>query len=92
MNLLQGLEFKVSKPVRSTIDHKTTTSLAKNLVLHGRSKHIDTHFNFMRNQVHNGVLEVIQCNTQKQLADLLTKIIKTEHFINSKDEIGFVDF
>ena len=67
MNLMQDLKVKMSKPVKLMIDNKSAISLAKNSVLHGRSKHIDTKFHFLRNQVHNGVLEVVQCSTQKKL-------------------------
>lgn len=92
MNLLQELKFKVSKPVRLMIDNKSTISLAKNPVLHERSKHIYTMYHFLHNQVHNGVLKVVHVNTKKQLVDVLTKTIKTEHFINLRDGICVVDF
>ncbi|XP_050916777.1 secreted RxLR effector protein 161-like [Lathyrus oleraceus] len=92
MNLLQDLKIKDNKHVKLMINNKSTISLAKNPMLHGRSKHIDTKFHFLRNQVHNGVLEVVHCSTQKQLADVLTKTIKTEHFVHLRDEIGVVDF
>lgn len=46
----------------------------------------------MRNQVHNGVLEVVHYSTQKQLADVLTKVVKTKHLIYLRDVIGVVDF
>ncbi|XP_050915125.1 uncharacterized protein LOC127130099 [Lathyrus oleraceus] len=65
MNLWQDLKIIVSKPVKLTIDNKSAISLAKNLVLHGRSKHIDTKFHFLRNHVQNGVLEVVHCSTLK---------------------------
>lgn len=55
MKLLKDLKIKVNKPVKLMIDNKQTISLAKNLVLHERNKHIDTKFHFLRNQVHNGV-------------------------------------
>lgn len=74
------------------IDNKSAISLAKNPMLHGRSKHIDTKFNFLRNQVQKGVLEVVHYNTQKQLADVLTKAIKTRLFIQFRDEIDVIDF
>ena len=60
MNLLQDLKIKVSKPVKLMIDNKSAISLAKNPVLHERSKHIDTKFHFLRSQVQNKVLEVAQ--------------------------------
>lgn len=42
MNLVHELKFKVSKPVRLMIDNKSGISLAKNPVLHGRSRNIGT--------------------------------------------------
>lgn len=92
MNLLQYLKIKVNKHVKMVIDNKSTISLAKNPVLYGRSKHIDTKFHFLRNQVQNEVLEVVHCNTPKQLAYVLTKVVKTEHFIHIRDVIGVVEF
>lgn len=74
------------------IDKKYVISLAKNPVLHERSNHIDIKYHFLHNQVQNGVLEVVHVSTHKQLADVLTKIIKTKHFINLRNEIGVVDF
>ena len=74
------------------IDNKSAISLAKNPMLYGISKHINTKFHFLRNQVQNEVLEVVQYSTQKQLADVLTKAVKTEHFIHLRDEISVVDF
>ena len=56
-------------------------------MLDGRSKHIDTEFHFLRNQVQKEVLEVMHCSTQKQLTDVLTKAIKIEHFIQLRDVI-----
>lgn len=44
------------------------------------------------NQVQNGALEVIHYSTQKQLSDVLTKVIKTKQFIPLRDEICVVDF
>lgn len=74
------------------IDIKTVMSLAKNPVMHRMSKHIDTKFHFLCNQVHNEVFEVVHCSTQKQFANVLTKAIKIKHFIHLKEEIGVLDF
>ncbi|XP_058747163.1 secreted RxLR effector protein 161-like [Vicia villosa] len=65
LNLLHDLNIKMSKPMKLMIDNKSVISLAKNPVLHERSKHIDIKFHFLRNQVQNGVLEVVHCSTQK---------------------------
>ena len=92
LNLLQDLKIKVNKPLKLMIDNKSAINLAKNPVLHGRSKHIETKYHFLRNQVQNGVLEVVHCSTQKQLADVMTKAIKTDQFLRLRDGIGVVSF
>lgn len=65
INLLQEMKFKVSKSIRLMIDNKSSISIAKNPMMYGRSKHIDTKYHYMHNQVHNGVLEDVHVNTQK---------------------------
>ncbi|XP_050877568.1 secreted RxLR effector protein 161-like [Lathyrus oleraceus] len=63
MNLLHDLKIKVNKYVKLMIYKKSNIILTKNPVLHGRSKHIDMEFHFIRNQVHNGELEVVHYTT-----------------------------
>lgn len=74
------------------IDNKSAINFVKNPMLHGRTKHIESKFHFLRSHVHNGVLEVMHCSTQKQLANVLTKAIKTDQFLHLRDEIGVISF
>ena len=39
LNLLHDLKVKVEEPLKLMIDNKSAIDLAKNPVLHGRSKH-----------------------------------------------------
>ena len=61
-SLLDELKFEAKKPIKLLIDNKSTINLAKNLVSHGRSKHIETIFHFLREQVNNGKLEMTLFN------------------------------
>jgi len=65
--------------------------LAKHPVAHGRSKHIETKFHFLRDQVNNGKLEVKHCKTDGQIADLLTKPLKLRSFDYLKMKLGMVE-
>ena len=49
LNLLQDLKIKVNKPLKLMIDNKFVINFAKNPVLHGRIKHIETKYHFLRN-------------------------------------------
>ena len=51
LNLLQDLKIEVNKLLKLMIDNKFAINLAKNSVLHGRSKYIETKYHFLRNQV-----------------------------------------
>lgn len=50
-SVLDEMKAKVKKPLVLQIDHKSTINLAKNPVLHGRSKHIEARFHFPREKV-----------------------------------------
>lgn len=81
INFLQELKFGVQTLMKLLIDNRSTISLVKNPVLHRRRKHIDTKLHFLRNQVQSGMRNVVHCNTQKQLTDVLIKTIKSNQFI-----------
>lgn len=54
-NLLAELKIDVKRPLKLMIDNKSTVNLAKNLVSHGRNRHIETKFHFLRDQVTKGL-------------------------------------
>ena len=69
-------------------DNSSAIKLSKNPVLHGRSKHIDVRFHFLRELTRDGVVELVYCNTQEQVADIMTKPIKLESFLKLRDRLG----
>jgi hypothetical protein len=89
-SLMKELECDLKKPLQLLIDNRYVINLAKNPVAHGRSKHIETRFHFIREQVVNGKIEVVHCPTQNQLADGLTKVVKLDRFEVLRDKLGIV--
>jgi hypothetical protein len=69
-------------------DNNSAIKLSKNPVLHGRSKHIDVRFHFLRDLTRDGVVELVYCNTQEQIADIMTKPLKLEAFLKLRDKLG----
>lgn len=72
-------------------DNVSTIKLSKNPVLHGRSKHIDVRFHFLRNLCNDGGIELNYCNTRDQLADIMTKPLKVEEFQHMLSALGLLD-
>ena len=71
-SVLEEMTVEVKKPLVLQIDNKSTINLAKNSVLHGRSKHIESRFNFLREKVNQCELKVRHCSSEAQLADIFT--------------------
>ncbi|GKB95492.1 hypothetical protein Tco_0981629, partial [Tanacetum coccineum] len=76
-NLLAGhLRSREALPFRQ----QSVIALCCNNVQHSRSKHIDSHHYFIREQVENRVVELYFVETNYQLADILTKALLREWF------------
>ena len=90
-NLLGKITDEEIGPVVLYIDNKSAIDLAKNPVFHGRSKHIDIRYHFIRECVERGEIIVKHVCTEEQRADVLTKalsIVKFEkmcHLLGIKD-------
>ena len=69
------------------IDNKSALALAKNPVLHERSKHIDVRFHFIRDCISS---ETDYIRTGDQLADLLTKPLPRERLLELRGRSGVV--
>jgi len=70
--LMEELNMRDCSPMRLLIDNKPTIDLAKHPVAHDRSKHIETKFHFLRDQVSKEKLELEFCRSEDQVADILT--------------------
>ena len=88
--LLKEIKIRVKTPLQLKIDNVSAINLAKNPVSHGRSKHIEVRFHFLRDLVNKERIEVVYCNTELQLADILTKALKNERFEDLRRQIGVV--
>ncbi|WVZ77027.1 hypothetical protein U9M48_024930 [Paspalum notatum var. saurae] len=70
------------------VDSPSAISVAKNPVLHSRTKHIDVRFHFLRDHYEKGDIDLIHVVTQNQLADIFTKPRDTSAFVRLRGELG----
>jgi hypothetical protein len=71
-------------------DNSSSIKLSINLIMHGRCKHIDVRFHYLRDLVKDNVIMLEYCNTQDQVADLMTKPLKLESFCKFRSKLGMV--
>lgn len=90
-NMLRQIADEGSGPVILYIDNKSAIDLAKNPVFHGRSKHIDIRFHFVRECVERGEIIVKHVKTEHQKADVLTKAMPAAKFEQMRKLLGVKD-
>ncbi|WVZ51948.1 LOW QUALITY PROTEIN: hypothetical protein U9M48_003045 [Paspalum notatum var. saurae] len=60
------------------VDSTSAISVAKNPVLHSRTKHIDVRFHFLRDHYEKGDIDLVHVASENQLADIFTKPLELQ--------------
>lgn len=60
----------------------------KNLSFHLRSKYIDVRYYYVRNVLNVKSLELAKIHTDKNISDMLTKVVKMEKHVFCRDGMG----
>ncbi|CAL9007906.1 unnamed protein product [Prunus brigantina] len=90
-SLLRELGIPLPTPPVVSCDNIGAMFYCANPVLHSRMKHIDIDFQFVRDRVTRGLLQVSHVSTTDQLADALTKPLPRPHFHLLRSKIGVSD-
>ena len=77
-NLLSEFGFTLSSPSHLLIDNNSAVTVAKNPEHHGRMKHLDLRYHWLRDTVEAGLISPIHVPTTSQAADILTKALKRQ--------------
>ncbi|WVZ97033.1 hypothetical protein U9M48_042598 [Paspalum notatum var. saurae] len=62
------------------VDSTSAISVAKNPILHSRTKHIDVRFHFLRDHYEKGDIDLVHIASENQLADIFTKPLEFDAF------------
>ena len=77
--------------VKLKVDNKSAISLAKNPVMHDRSKHIELRYHFIRDCVEKKKIELEFVETEHQLANMFTKPLGRVRLQQLRSSIGMVE-
>ncbi|GJX45433.1 zinc finger, CCHC-type containing protein [Tanacetum coccineum] len=88
--LLMKVE-RSKKRITLKVDNVSAIALVRNPVFHGRSKHIDIRYHFIRECVENGHINVEHVSGELQRADILTKALPRLKFVTMRQMLGVQD-
>jgi hypothetical protein len=71
-------------------DNQGVLKLAKNLVFHEYTKHVEIHRRFIRQLVEDGSIELQYCPTKDQTTNIFTKSSGLDKYVNFQDKLGVV--
>ncbi|PWA86893.1 copia protein [Artemisia annua] len=89
--LLSELTGSEKRKITLKVDNVSAIALVKNPVFHGRSKHIDICYHFIRECVENGHINVEHVCGELQREDILTKALPRLNFTTMRQMLGVQD-
>ena len=69
-------------------DNTSAINISKNPVQHSRTKHIEIRHHFLRDHAQKGDITLEFVITKDQLADIFTKPLSEEQFIDIRRQLG----
>ncbi|XP_048226863.1 uncharacterized mitochondrial protein AtMg00810-like [Ricinus communis] len=89
--LIQEIFSVLDYPVPIHYDNESAIKLTGNPVFHGRTKHIETHYHFVREKVLTQDIQLQKIRTEDQVADIFTKALGKAKFEVFRSALGVVD-
>eukprot|EP00253_Pinus_taeda_P014136 PITA_14136 len=72
-------------------DNTNCIRLFEDPMFHGKTKHINDKYDYIRMLVQDGVLKLEYVPTDEQIADILKKSLPNKKFVYFRDKLGLVD-
>lgn len=86
--LVDELRLYTADSTELFCDNSSAIKLAHNPILHGRSKHIQVRFHYLRELVKAGNIKMSFCGTKDQVADVFTKALSKDSFCRLRTLLG----
>ena len=86
-NLLTELGLEQPNPSIIHEDNQACIKMATNPVISARNRHFGIKMHWIRDQVATGIVSLVYVPTEKQLADIFTKILNKALFVLNRDQL-----
>ncbi|KAK9088551.1 hypothetical protein Scep_027633 [Stephania cephalantha] len=90
--MLRDLHQTQQKKIELYCDNKSAIESSKNPAFHGRAKHIELRFYFIRDLINKGELIMKFCHTEVQVADIFTKSLSNERYAYLRSLLRLSDY
>ncbi|CAL1413972.1 unnamed protein product [Linum trigynum] len=88
--LLRDMGVETAGPMDLFVDNTSAIRIAENPVLHDRTKHIEVHVHYVRDEVRDGTIALHYIRTEDQVVDMLTKSFSTSRHKFLTDKLMLV--
>ncbi|KAA3474308.1 Integrase, catalytic core [Gossypium australe] len=86
--ILADLNLHQTEATEIYCDNKSTVAIAKNPIFHGRTKHFSIKLHVIREIEQAHEVELVHCNSEKQITDIFTKALNVSRFIKLRKQLG----
>jgi hypothetical protein len=86
--LLVEIGIPFDNPITVYEDNQSVIKLVESEAVHARTKHIDTRYFYIREQIAQGCQAVKYIESKRNLADIMTKHISRDRFVYLRDSMG----
>eukprot|EP00253_Pinus_taeda_P003537 PITA_03537 len=90
-HFLSELGISVHHPTVIWCDNQSTLKFCRGPVQRQRTKHIEIHMHFIRELIHDGIIDLQYCPSSEQIADIFTKNFTEQKFRFLRDRLGVKD-
>ncbi|CAJ2663476.1 unnamed protein product [Trifolium pratense] len=86
--LIAHISSDMNECITIFCDNSSSIKLSRNPVMHGRSKHIDVRFHFLRDLTKDGKIQLQHCSSFEQIGDIMTKALSLDNFCRIRELLG----
>eukprot|EP00253_Pinus_taeda_P022063 PITA_22063 len=87
-HFLSEIGISVHPPTIIWCDNQSTLKFCRDPVQRQRTKHIEIHMHFIRELIHDGIIDLQYCPSSEQIADIFTKTFTEKKFRFLRDHLG----